>query len=518
MKTQKKTFLMLVFFFMVACISQVSATVIDTIYVVANTSTENHQICSSANDSVMMHCPIGHTGVRWMDPSSQTIDGPDSVFVTSNNQGHWRFYSDELGAWKHIYIYLVSIPYEPASMVNDTSVCTTNFLIELNAENPASSYQWSTGATTVWYDATTPGTYTVTVTNTCGTGVYSKTISYNNPNAPNLGADQTFCWGSSTVLDPGSTNVVTYQWSTGESTPTITVDTTGSYWISLVDNNGCSGVDTILITALIPTPEEVCFVEFDTATWKNSINWTDNLPGNADSVKIYKEVSLNVWNLIGTVPAGTTKFIDVNSTPQSNSNSYRIALLDSCGNESTKSSPHTTITLISSYDPLGNTYGFSWSAYQGLTVADYFLYGIDGNNVVTQIASVPGNIYMYNYASPNPAFVKYFVGFETPDCDGSKANVVVKSNWVAQDSLVTAVQHFIPESFQIYPNPAHDVVNIDTDLEDFSLEVITLFDQVVLTERNTNVLDVNFLSQGIYIIRIIADDRRGQKQKIFIKN
>ncbi len=512
MKTQKKFFLTVVLFFIVG-ISQ--ATVIDTIYVTGNTNPETHNICiNSINDSVMLHCPIGHTNIGWKNPLGQSIYDQDFVFISNSTQGHWRFKSDELGVWKDIYVYLVFNPYEPVSMANDTSVCTTSFLIELEAENPGSTYLWSTGATTVWYDAITTGTYTVTVTNTCGTGVYSKTITYNNPNAPHLGADQTFCWGSSTVLDPGSTNVATYQWSTGESTPTIMVDTTGNYWVYLVDNNGCNGRDTIEITTLVPTPEEVCFVEFDTATWKNSINWTSNLPGNAASIDVYKEGSLNVWNFIGTVAVGTTSFIDMNSTPQSNSNSYRIAIVDTCGNESTKSSPHTTITLISSYDPLSNTYGFSWSAYQGLTVADYFLFGIDSNNTVTQIASVTGNIYMYNYVNPNPGFVKYYIGFETPNCD-AKTNVIVKSNWVDQDPLVTAIQHFAPISFSIYPNPSHDVIHLTLDNNDFQVEVTNILGQVVLHEHNTKVLNISSLPQGVYTISIIVDDIKSPKR--FIK-
>lgn len=516
MKTQKKTFLMMVFFFMVAYIPKVSATAIDTIYVVANTSTETHYICyNNINDSVMMHCPIGHTGVRWMDPSSDITDGPDSVFVKNNNEGHWMFYSDQLGTWKDIYVYLVSIPYEPASMVNDTSVCTTNFLIELNAENPASSYQWSTGATTVWYDATTPGTYTVTVTNTCGTGVYSKTISYNNPNAPHLGADQTFCWGSNTVLDPGSTNVTSYQWSTGATSPTITVDTTGTYWVYLIDNNGCSGRDTIEIEALLPISEEICYVEFDTVTWKNNVNWTSTLPGNADSVRIYKEDGIN-WIPIGTVYKTTTNFLDMASDPQAQSYSYKIAVIDTCGNESVLSSYHKTITLLSAYDQPSNTYGFTWSHYEGLVVTYYYLYGIDASNNVHLVATVNGSDYMYNYVGPNPAYIKYYVGFETPNCDGTKANVIVKSNWIIKDPLITGTEEVNYVPFSIYPTPANDQLNLSIEANDFQVEVLTLLGQVVLTEHNAKILDVSNLTKGTYIISISVDGIRNNK--VFTKH
>ncbi len=512
MKTQKKPFLMLVFFFMVSCMSQVSATVIDTIYVTANMSTETHNICSNANDSVMMHCPIGHTNIRWMDPFSQTIDGPDSVFVTSSNQGHWRFYSDELGAWKHIYIYLVSAPYEPASMANDTSVCTTSLLLELNAENPASSYFWSTGTTTQWYDVTTPGTYAVTVTNTCGIGVYSKTISYNNPNAPHLGPDQVFCWGSTSVLDPGSTNVATYQWSNGSNSPMLTIDTTGTYWVYVVDNAGCSGRDTVQITTLVPIGEEICYVEFDTLTCKNNINWTSNLPGNSDSVRIYKEISLGVWDLLGTMSNLDTNFIDIGSNPQAQSYSYNISIVDTCGNESAMSQHHTTITLLSAYDVGTNTYGFTWSAYQGLTVTDYYLFGIDAGNNVTQIATVPGNIYMYNYVNPSTSYVKYFVGFETPDCYGSKANVIVKSNWV--QSVVSGIENPTLFEFSVFPNPVNEQFEIRTSLKNYEIEITNVFGQVLLKEKHEKVVKVNNFAPGTYILKVSGDNLTRQERII----
>lgn len=508
MKTQKKIFLTLVIFFIVGCIPQVSAAIIDTIYVTANTSTENHQICSSVNDSIMMHCPIGHTDIRWKDPSMQSIDGPDSVFVTNKNQGFWMFYSEELGVWKNIYVYLVSTPYEPASMINDTSICTTNFLIKLEAENPGSTYLWSTGVTTQWLDITTFGTYTLTVTNTCGTGVYSKTIAYSNPNAPHLGADQIFCLGSISTLDPGSTNVTSYQWSTGETTPTINVNTTGAYWVYVVDNNGCSGRDTVQITSLLPTPAPICYVEFDTITWKNNINWTANLPGNADSIHIYKEVSLNVWNRIGSVSKSISHFIDSLSAPQAQSYSYKIAVVDTCGNESNLSSYHTTITLLSAYDVGTNTYGFNWSAYHGLTVNDYYLFSIDASNVVNQIATVPGNVFMYNYLNPNLAYIKYFVGFETPDCD-AKANVIVKSNWV--QSVLTSVNELKTIPFSVYPNPASDQLTINIGIGQFQVEVSTMLGQVLLTEHNTKVLNISSLPQGMYIISITANGVKTNK-------
>jgi hypothetical protein len=452
-----------------------------------------------------------------MEPGGTLIFGVDSVIVTSLNTGQWTFYANEIGT-KNFYVYIINDPpVEPICMATDTSFCTATFSLQLDAENQnpgghAADYLWDNGSTNRLRTVTTPGTYTVTVTNACGVGVYDIVISQSNPNGPDLGPDQAFCWGSSTVLDPLSTNVSSYLWSTGATTPTITVDTTGSYWVYLVDNNGCSGRDTVQITSLLPIDGEICYVEFDTITWYNDVNWTSNLPENADSVKVYKETSLGVWDLLGTVGNLDTNFIDMGSNPQAQSYSYKIGIVDTCGNESEMSQHHTTITLLSAYDSGTNTYGFTWSAYQGLIVSDYYLFGIDAGNNVTQIATVPANVYMYNYVNPSASYIKYFVGFETPDCNGSKANVIVKSNWV--QSVITGVVFTENFDFAFFPNPVSDKFEIRTSLNDYAVELINVFGQVLYSGENVKEINVSEFAPGTYILQINGDNFTRQERII----
>ena len=67
----------------------------------------------------------------------------------------------------------------------------------------------------------------------------------------NLGNDTTLCQGQSITLH---TNQVftSYLWSTGAITPTIDVNTQGTYWLRATDANGFSASDTINITILNP--------------------------------------------------------------------------------------------------------------------------------------------------------------------------------------------------------------------------------------------------------------------------
>ena len=75
---------------------------------------------------------------------------------------------------------------------------------------------------------------------------------YNYPNAINLatgilGNDTTICAGALN-LNASASWATTYAWSNGSTSPTINVNSSGTYWVSLMGNNcGQTGSDTIVI-------------------------------------------------------------------------------------------------------------------------------------------------------------------------------------------------------------------------------------------------------------------------------
>ncbi len=61
-----------------------------------------------------------------------------------------------------------------------------------------------------------------------------------------LGNDTTICIDAVLPLDPGAEgDGLTYVWSTGATTPTIEVDTTGTYWVEVTNNMGCTSFSDI---------------------------------------------------------------------------------------------------------------------------------------------------------------------------------------------------------------------------------------------------------------------------------
>jgi peptidyl-prolyl cis-trans isomerase B (cyclophilin B) len=131
---------------------------------------------------------------------------------------------------------------------NDTTLSEDDSII-LDAANPGSSYTWSTGQSSQTILVNSVGVYWVQVSNCAGNA--SDTILIDNP--PNgvdppivqLGEDAVLSEGESIILDAGNAGAA-YLWSTGETTKTITVDTTGVYWVDVTNNAG-TGSDTIIV-------------------------------------------------------------------------------------------------------------------------------------------------------------------------------------------------------------------------------------------------------------------------------
>jgi hypothetical protein len=69
--------------------------------------------------------------------------------------------------------------------------------------------------------------------------------------APELGADDTMCSGNTVVLSPGS--YASYLWSTGATTATLTVSTTGIYSVIVMTSDSCYLYDTVSIY-VAPSP------------------------------------------------------------------------------------------------------------------------------------------------------------------------------------------------------------------------------------------------------------------------
>ncbi len=152
-----------------------------------------------------------------------------------------------------------AIPSTPTiSTSGATSFCAGKSVTLTSSSS--SGNLWSNGANTQSITVATAGTYTVTVSNLGCTSASSSEATvtvYPSPVRPTISTSgpTTFCSGGSVTLT--SSSQTANLWSNGETTPSITVSTAGTYTVS-TSSEGCTSTSslgkTVLVNTLPPTP------------------------------------------------------------------------------------------------------------------------------------------------------------------------------------------------------------------------------------------------------------------------
>ncbi|HET6225600.1 MAG TPA: PKD domain-containing protein [Bacteroidia bacterium] len=156
----------------------------------------------------------------------------------------------------------MEIKVVPGPIINlppKVSLCKPDS-VTLNAENPGCTYLWSTGETGQTITVKDGGVYTVTVSNSlCSVKDTTVVIILS---LPKYSLDTTLCAGQSLKLKPNVSGA-NYTWSTGATTESITVDSSGLYWVD-IRNTICHIRDTMIVKFIplpivdLPVSQDIC--------------------------------------------------------------------------------------------------------------------------------------------------------------------------------------------------------------------------------------------------------------------
>jgi hypothetical protein len=229
-----------------------------------------------------------------------------------------------------------------------------------------SFYAWSTGATTQTINVTTAGTYSVTVTDANGcTGNTDITTSIFTPPSPVITGNPSFCPGSSTTLDAGNGYAI-YSWSTGATTQTISVNTIGTFSVTVTDGNGCTGNTSIVTSEYIP-PAPVITGSFafcggsatalDAGSGYASYLWSTGETSQAIVVSSVQTYSVTVTDLNGCSGSASATTTVTGSIP------------DSPGPITGPTTGLCNVSgIVYSIDPVPNTTHYVWTVPAGVTI------------------------------------------------------------------------------------------------------------------------------------------------------
>jgi hypothetical protein len=181
------------------------------------------------------------------------------------------------------------------------------------------TYQWSNGSTTAVINNLVPGSYTVTVRDANGcSDVQTVTVNaFGCSLSANITATNVTCNGanngSASVNTSGAAMPVTYNWSNGATTESVTGLAPGAYTVSVLDANNCPAVLNTVITEPTAVSANASATN-ETAAGANDGTASANPTGGAGTYSFSWSNGANTSTITGLAPgAYTVSIVDANN-------------------------------------------------------------------------------------------------------------------------------------------------------------------------------------------------------------
>jgi gliding motility-associated-like protein len=270
--------------------------------------------CNGSNNGSLTTTPSGGAGpytYSW-SPGGQTTASvnnlpPGTYSVTVSSSGTCSATTSATLAQPALLAATTSII--PASCGNNSG----SIRVSPTGGTGAYTYSWSpSGGTTATASGLAPNTYTCTITDSKGcTASVSGTI-VNVSTVPVASVHSTgpviFCNGGSVMLYAGGAG--TYSWSTGATSDTITVNSSGTYTVTVTNGCGSKAADTVVTVQTLPVAVitgKPVFCTGDstilTASGGSSYSWNTGATTASIEVKSVGTYTVTAQNTCGTSQA-----------------------------------------------------------------------------------------------------------------------------------------------------------------------------------------------------------------------
>ena len=328
----------------------------------------------------------------------------------------------------------------------------------------------------------TPGNFTatLTVTDTLINVSNSMSVNISVDAAPDntVSSSHTFpaCYGETVTLTANATGM-NYLWSNGATTQSIDVTDAGTYSVSITDSNGCSSTSDDIVVSF-------------TAQIDNTVSSSHNFPA------CYGETVTLTANATGMnylwSNGATTQSIDV-----TDAGTYSVSITDSNGCSVTSDDvtvsyyPEIDTTVTVNNNPVELIAQQSNASYQWLDCDNNFA-PITGETNQNFIPAASGN---------------YAVEITMNGCTATSDCVNV--------TLTALENNELYKSLDLFPNPADDFLQIDTDIQVIEIEISNLQGSIIGLQKlsgKQKEVNISRLQAGVYLItiRLLSGEFTGQ--------
>jgi predicted outer membrane repeat protein len=448
----------------------------------------------------------------------------------------------DLGCYEHCTMPVVG-------SITGPSVICNGAIATLAAPTGGTQYLWNSGDTTNTINTNVTGNYIVTVkTGSNCEQSFQHQVTVSQPSS--ISGDSTICYGGTKQLTI-SGDLTSYNWNTNDTSHSITVQDTGTYYMSGTNSNGCFSSDTIHIS-YPPQPPFISILGDSVICQDDSITLTTN--SNLTLFYWYNYTSPN------PVFASNRTIVDSGTVWVKGTDAYGCVASDTVHVQAgalplvviTGDSiicPNGSVTLTA----IGNSSSFQWNnadTTQIITINDSNIYYVTGKNNIGCTAADTFHVQMgelpiptisqtgstlstttaftsYQWYKDNVAIVGATQQQYTATQSGSYSVKVTNTNGCegisnALSYATTAINGINKNNnLNIYPNPANkyaiiDLENLSDKINSYS--IVDIWGRVIETNSNgtlngkTLKIDLQNIAAGSYYIKL-----QGLKQQHSLK-
>lgn len=418
-------------------------------------------------DSVILSGPAGYSSYNWSNGSSgQSITvqmaAGFSLQVTDAN-GCVSPQSSTVNT------NLFPAPAAPVIIASGpTSFCAGN-TVTLSSSLPFSTYSWSNGSVSSSIIVNASGNYTLSAVDLNGcqappSSAMTVTV-WQLPASPLISSSGsgTFCSGSSIVLSANQSSNV--EWSNGQTSPNITVSTSGNYSATYTDNNGCESLPSnpflVNVIPLAPTPTistsgPTTFCEGDsvilTCSQAQTYLWSTGEVTSSIVVSVTGYYSVEVSDVCNPINpiAGLQVMVNQNPVPEFTADPL-VTCLPGSVNFSNQTSGMSQIVWSLGDGGSGNGNNFTYS-FQFPGKYDVSLTVTDSNGCVSSLTKTEF-LSVLNKPEANIS-----ISPRVAELDANKINLVNLTpdlqtlNWnISEENFQEASFFYLPEQVGVYP-------------------------------------------------------------------